>query len=287
MIRPMRVTVTGADSLGGAAIARRLAEAGFLVRRTTRLTHEPVGREGAGERVALDFLLPDTLVRAFDGADAAVIITPEQDAMVLMTENLAAAAERTGCTRLVHISFLQGDTGPAGTLMEWHLVAERIIQESPLESTCLRPNHYMQSRLLARMHPASLGAGRVSYVDIRDVAEVTARVLSEPGHIGKTYSLTGPHALSMPEVAELLGHAPRAEADAPGLSWQYHCFEERRSRHSLLDQALCEHWIAASEDQFATVTPDVERLTGHAPRDFRSLVAERRRRHRAGVRRRG
>jgi uncharacterized protein YbjT (DUF2867 family) len=281
----MRVTVTGADSLGGMEVARRLAEAGLRVRRTTRLTRERVGREGAGERVALDFLLPDTLTRAFEGADAAVIITPEQDTMVPMTENLAAAAERTGCTRLVHISFLQASAGPASMLMEWHLEAERIVEGSSLESTCLRPNYYMQSRLLARVPPASLDTGRVSYVDIRDVAEVTARVLSEPGHAGKTYSLTGPRALSTPEVAELLGHAPGAGVGAPGLSWQHHCVEERRSSHSLLEQALCEHWIAASEDQFAAVTPDVERLTGHAPRDFQSLVLERRRQRPASRRR--
>ena len=279
----MRVTVTGADSLGGVAVARRLAEAGFRVRRTTRMTRESVGREGTEERVALDFLLPDTLDRAFRGADAAVVITPDQGAMVSMTANLAAAAERAGCSRLVHVSLLQADSGPASMLMEWHLQAEHIIEESPLDSTCLRPNHYMQSRLLAHAPPSSLGAGRVSYIDVRDVAEVVVRVLSESGHAGKTYSLTGPRALSLREVAELLGHEQAAGADAPGASWQYHCIEERRSRHSLLEQALCEHWIAASEDRFAVVTADVERLTGHAARDLSALVLERRPRRRPGT----
>ena len=274
----MRVTVTGASSLGGVEVTRRLAAAGHRVRRTTSLSRSGTGREATREQVALDFLRPGTLRRAFEGADAAVIITPEQSAMVRMTANLTAAAERAGCEHLVQVSLLRDDSGPAGLLKEWHLEAERVVRDSPVASTCLRPNHYMQSWLLGQAPFAALGGGRVSYVDARDVAEVVVRVVSEPGHDGKTYSLTGPRALSLEEVTELLEYAPGGPMDAPGLGWRHHCVEERRSGHSLLDQALCEYWIAESEDHFAVVTPDVERLTGHAPRDFLSLVLERRRR---------
>ena len=272
----MRVTVTSASGTGGGEVVRRLAEAGFCVRGTTRLSRGVADREAGAETVQLDFLRPETLEQAFASADAAVIITPEDGAMVSMAANLTAAAERAGCPRLVHVSFLQADSGPISPLMEWHLEAERIVKDSPAASTCLRPNYYMQNWLLAHAPLASLGAGRVSYVDARDVAEVVVRVLSEPGHEGETYSLTGPRALSAQEVAEFLKDEPGAPVDSPGLGWQHHCLEERRSRHSLLEQALCEHWIAASEDRFATVTSDVERLTRHAPRDFLSFVRERR-----------
>ena len=196
--------------------------------------------------------------------------------MVSTTAHVMAAAERTGCKRLVLISFLQPDSGPLSPLMKWYLEAERLVQDSPVPSTSLRPNYYMQNWLLAHAPLASLGAGRVSYVDARDVGEAVVRVLSEPGHEGRTYSLTGPRALSKKEVAELLKDEPGAPVDSPGLGWQQHCLEERRSSHSLLEQALCEHWIAASEDHFAMLTPDIERLTEHAPRDFLSFVRERR-----------
>lgn len=275
MIVVMRVTVTGASSMGGVEVVRRLAGAGFSVRGTTRLPRGVAGGE-AEENVPLDFLMPETLTQAFASADAAVIITPEDSTMVSMTANLVAAAERTGCPRLVLVSFLQADSGPISPLMEWHLETERIARDSPIASTCLRPNYYMQNWLLAHAPPASLGAGRVSYVDARDVAEVVVRVLSEPGHEGKTYSLTGPRALSTQEVAEVLKDEPGAPIDSPGLGWQHVCFDERRSGHSLLLQALCEHWIAASENHFATVTSDVERLTEHAPRDFLSFVRDHR-----------
>ena len=272
----MRVTVTGANSVGGVEVVRRLAWAGFHVRTTTRLSRGVPVRGTGEENVPLDFLIPETLEPAFESADAAVIITPKQSAMVSMTANLLAAARRAGCPRLVLVSFLQPDSGPISPLMEWHLEAEKILRDSPIASTCLRPNYYMQNWLMAGAPLAPLGAGRVSYVDARDVAEVVVRVLSERGHEGKTYSLTGPQALSAQEVAECLRDEPGAPDDAPGLDWQHHCLEERRSRHTFLEQALCEHWIAASEDRLATITPDVERLTEHAPRDFLSFVRERR-----------
>ena len=270
----MRVTVTGARSMGGVEIVRRLAGAGFRVRGTTRLSRDVAGREAGEENVPLDFLMPETLEHAFAWADAAVLITPDDLAMVSMTANLVAAAERARCPRLVLVSLLQADSGPISPLMGWHLEAEKVVMGSPIASTCLRPNYYMQNWLSVHVPPASLGGGRVSYVDARDVAEVVVRVLSEPGHEGKTYSLTGPLALSARKVAEVLKDEPGPPIESPGLGWQHVCLEERRSAHSLLLQALCEHWIAVSENHFATITSDVERLTGHAPRDFPSFVRE-------------
>jgi uncharacterized protein YbjT (DUF2867 family) len=48
---------------------------------------------------------------------------------------------------------------------------------------------------------------RIAMIDIGDIAEVAATVLTSPGHAGKIYPLTGPEALSMAEVAEKLSAA--------------------------------------------------------------------------------
>jgi uncharacterized protein YbjT (DUF2867 family) len=53
----------------------------------------------------------------------------------------------------------------------------------------------------------SAGEARISHIDARDIAAVAARVLSESGREGMAYDLSGPHALTYPEMAEVLSRA--------------------------------------------------------------------------------
>ena len=268
----MKVTVTAADSKAGVEIVRGLASAGFVVRSATRRPH-PAAAGSRQEHVLIDFLRPDTLRPAFAEADAAVLIVPEDSMMVPMTDNLVAAAARAEVERLVLISFLHAGREAAGPVLTWHRKTEEIVGASPLAGTCLRPNYYMQDFLAAHQPAVSFGGGRVSYVDARDVGDVVAGVLSGPGHEGRTYSLTGPRALSVRDVAEELSRGEMTSGSSE-LGWEELCLPSRRSAHPFLVQALCDLWSAASEDRFATVTDDVERLTGHRPRDFAQFVRD-------------
>jgi len=265
------ILVTGAGSKAGAEIVRSLAATGARVRVTSHL--QPQGRESVVE-VAADYLRPETLDAAFAGIDAAVLITPEDPGMVTMTANLVAAAEDAAVRRLVLLSFILTDGMVGGPLLAWHRGAEDVVRRSRIPSTCLRPNYYMQNFLSAYTPAASLEGGRVSYVDARDVAEVAVKVLLEGGHDGMAYSLTGPRALAMAEVMDLLGSGHETPVYAK--SWEDTCERARRSSLPPLTEALCEFWQAAGEDQFAATTPTVAELTGHPPTDFVQFVREHR-----------
>lgn len=54
---------------------------------------------------------------------------------------------------------------------------------------------------------APAGDAKVSIVDVRDIASVAARALTECGHAGKTYDITGPEALTHAEMAQHLSKA--------------------------------------------------------------------------------
>ena len=174
------------------------------------------------------------------------------------------------------MSFLHADSGIGGPLLAWHRGAERVVAASALPSTCLRPNYYMQNFLSAHVPAASMGGGSVSYIDAGDVADAVAGVVMSGGHENMTYSLTGPRALSMAEVAELLKGEVGPVLTYAGRGWEEACFQGRRSAQSTLTQALCEFWVATSEDLFATITPDFEQLTGRSPRRFEAFVREHR-----------
>jgi len=91
---------------------------------------------------------------------------------------------------------------------------ENYIIKSKIPYTFLRPNLFMQGFLSFRHTIASQGMffapashARISVVDVRDIGEVAAKTLAEPGHEGKTYDLTGPEALTHAEMAEQLSQA--------------------------------------------------------------------------------
>jgi uncharacterized protein YbjT (DUF2867 family) len=97
------------------------------------------------------------------------------------------------------------------------LHAERVVVDSGLAATIVQPAPYMQNLLVQRYDAITHGVYRVphsvlapfSWVDLRDVAAVAARVLTEPGHDGATYELAGPEPLSSAAAAERWSQALR------------------------------------------------------------------------------
>src|SRR4029079_14454705 len=92
------------------------------------------------------------------------------------------------------------------------LQAERALVDSGLNYTILQPGRYMQH--LTMIWKAVLATGvhtmpfattaRFSLVDLADLAEAAARVMTEPGHEAATYQLAGRDALSQDDCAEIL-----------------------------------------------------------------------------------
>ena len=80
-----------------------------------------------------------------------------------------------------------------------------------------------------------LGDGKASWIDARDVAEVAAAVLTDDGHNGKTYVLTGPTALSAAEALATLG-------EALGHTYTYVDVSEDESRRAM-DEAGIPAWL--------------------------------------------
>ncbi len=96
---------------------------------------------------------------------------------------------------------------------------EELLFASGLSFTILQPTAYMQNVVAAWDQitkqgrypvPYSLET-RLSLVDLEDVAEAAARVLTEPGHSGATIELVGTPGMSPRDIVELLS----AELDRP------------------------------------------------------------------------
>src|SRR5207244_6729862 len=117
--------------------------------------------------------------------------------------------KRAGVLHIVKLSAIGVDDETQPTAIKSHGANERHILESGVAFTFLRPNSFMQN-FITYFPPRDgtiylpWGNGKASFVDTRDIAAVAAEALTSDGHEGKTYTLTGPAALGIAEVASIL-----------------------------------------------------------------------------------
>ena len=208
------ILVTGAAGKTGQAIVRALARVGQPVRALVYRREQTAALEvlGAREIVAGNIQDPENVIAAADRTRAIYHICPNMHPEeVAIGEIVIAAAKSAGCGRFVYHSVLHPQTERMPH--HWHkLRVEEKLFESGLACTILQPAAYMQNVLAGWQDIARRGAyaipyaaeTRINMVDLEDVAEAAARVLTEPGHDGATYELSGPDYLSQIEVAAIL-----------------------------------------------------------------------------------
>ncbi|WP_406442187.1 NAD(P)H-binding protein [Streptomyces sp. NBC_00631] len=203
------ILVTGATGTIGREVVRQLAGRGVKVR---ALTRDPAkARVPAGvEVVRGDHGDPVSLDAASAGATAVFLLRPPgpdegQDAA------LVGAARAAGAERLVKLSAIATGESGSGPSAQWHVAGERAVRDSGLAWTVLRPSSFASNTLTwlealraGEPVPNMTGDGASGVIDPRDIAEVAVRALLDAGHAGRTYTLTGPEAITVPGQAAVL-----------------------------------------------------------------------------------
>jgi len=209
--------ITGAGGKTGVAIMQALQKRGATVRALVRRSEQVTASQqhGAHEVILGDLRNSDDLRYACTGIQTIYHICPNmQPDEVTIAQNVIRAAQTEGVTRIVYHSVLH----PQTEAMPHHwqkLRVEELLFQSGLDFTILQPAAYMQNVLTGWSAIIEAGVYRVPYalttrlgmVDLDDVAEAAARVLTEPDHSGAIYELAGPQVLSQAEVAATLAEA--------------------------------------------------------------------------------
>lgn len=219
------IVVMGAAGKTGRAVIRALAARGQAVRGLVRRAEQQaeVLAGGAAEAVVGDLHDAAAVAAALAGAEAVYHLCPNvHPDEVSIGQTVIAAARAAGVRHFVYHSVLHPQTEDMPH--HWRkLRVEEALFKAGLSFTILQPTAYMQNLLAGWAGIAAQGvyrvpyaaASRLSLVDLRDVAEAAARVLTEPGHADATYELVGTPGLSQTEVAatlaEALGRPVRAE----------------------------------------------------------------------------
>ncbi|MBI5487331.1 MAG: SDR family oxidoreductase [Deltaproteobacteria bacterium] len=204
------ILVTGATGKVGSELIQSLQEGKAKFR---ALVHKPedvarLGKLGV-DAVAGDLGKRETLAPAFRGVDHLFLLSPPSPQSAVFAENLLQEAKLAGVEHVVRLSALGASPESACRFLGDHARIEQRIEQLGFGFTHLRPAMFFQNFLWfdapaiksqgAIYAPA--GDARTGFIDTRDIAAVAAKVLTEPGHLGRTYELTGPEALSWADVA--------------------------------------------------------------------------------------
>src|SRR6185503_2403817 len=203
------ILVTGATGNVGKELVKQLVDKGVQVRVLLRDQKKAAALGDRVEVVIGDLNKPETLGAPMQGVEKLFLVTPDTGQVA----NLLKVAKQAGVQHVVKLSTIEADRslGPG----KWHCQQEELIKSMGFEWTFLRPTMMMVNTIEwwgetiksqnAVYFPG--GKGKVSPVDPRDVASVARTVLTEPGHEGQIYELTGPEAFTISEMVQILAKA--------------------------------------------------------------------------------
>ena len=281
------ILVIGGRSKIGAALIGELLGRGQQVRALVR-AGEPTGSvPGAAEAVTGDLADEGSLVTAMAGVEKVFLLSSPHPDAVSWHRHAIDAARRTQVQLLVRSSILGADRESPAEFIGAHTTCDRYLEDSGLPFVIVRPNLFLQNIPESTIPSidasgtfyADAGEARISMVDTRDVAAVASRALTEPGHAGAHYDVTGPEALSYADVAAKL-------TSAMGRRISYVAAPDEAVRKALLGAGLTE-WFAGAliglyqdyrrsgtDGYAAQVTETSQRLTGHPARSLDGLLGE-------------
>ena len=272
------ILVTGATGLNGRELLRVLSARAVAVR---ALVRNPAKAEAIAalpnvEIVQGDMAHPETLAAGLRGVDRAMLISSSDPMMLDVQTNFIDAAKQAGVKHVVKLSGIMPELDSAFRFARMHGEIEKRLEASGMAFTHLRAGEFMPAYFRQVPNITAKGAmflpmedARIASIDVGDIAEIAAKVLTGAGHEGKTYPLTGPQALTMTEVAEKL-------SAATGKTIRYVNVPPEAARQAqlaagmppYLADALFELFAERRNGKEAKVWPDAERLLDRRPTSF-------------------
>jgi uncharacterized protein YbjT (DUF2867 family) len=273
------ILVIGATGTVGSEVVRQLVATRERPRALVRdpaTAHQRLGDQV--EQVVGDLDRPETIAAALAGVDRVFLLTTQSSRQPEWERAVIGAAARAGVGQLVKLSVFRANEQSPLQVARQHGQAERVLAQSGLAATILRPVFFMQN-LLAMVHDGAIataaGDGRVAMVDARDIAAVAVATLTGGGHAGKTYTLTGPEALSFYQVASVLSRQtgrPLRHVRVPPDKVRVTLQGRGVAAWFADDMAKLHSMLAVGYEE--VVTDDIHRVTGRPPRTLAQFAGD-------------
>jgi uncharacterized protein YbjT (DUF2867 family) len=269
------ILATGATGRIGRELVRELDASGATFRILVRHPERAADLPKSAQRVVGDLDDPATLGPALAGVDRVFLLVPGIGTAHVRA--MVRAATTADVRHMVLLSSYNVMGDPAPAMGRWHLEREAIVKASGIPFTILRPGGFMTNALewaepirAGQGVVDPTGPGRYAPIDPADIAAVATVVLTDDGHQGREYYLTGAETFTIAEqvgiIAATVGHPIEVQLTATSE-------EAVRSRYpngapAALAAALIEGLELMRRDTTGFRTDTVESLLGRPPRTF-------------------
>jgi uncharacterized protein YbjT (DUF2867 family) len=276
------ILVTGASgNIGSEVVKQLLSDAPEISIKAAVRSSQNVKKVKYDDRVKviqIDYNEPETVREALNGVDKLFLLTPDVPNAADLASNVVIEAKKAGIRHIVKQSVMGANLEADVGTMRLHREAEKVIEQSGIPFTFLRPNEFMQN--FVNFHSPSIRGNnafyvpledaKVSLVDVRDIVAVAVKSLTdEDRHKNKTYLITGPEALSYHQVAEIL-------SNTTGRKINYVNISDEEARAAMKEIGMSDwliNTVSELSDYFrkgkaSGISPAVDEVTGNKPISF-------------------
>jgi uncharacterized protein YbjT (DUF2867 family) len=276
------IFITGATGSIGSELCQLLAKDNIKARAMCR-RQEQLSRFilMGHEAVLADFDHPESLKLGMQGSDKLFLLTSPDENHFQREKGIIDIAVKAGIKHVVRISTADANLSAKLPYAKSHAEIDHYLRAQSVDWTILRPTGFMQNFIESGFAiprgslPHMMGGGQISYIDLRDIALVAKHVLTDDGHYGAIYFLTGADSLSVNAVADEL-------TDGLDIKVKSNNITEAEMRQILSYSgmstwhlnALIEQFIISANGCEIDVTEEVKRITGQLPRSFTQFVTD-------------
>jgi uncharacterized protein YbjT (DUF2867 family) len=238
----------------------------------------------------LDYTKPETITNALKNVDKLFLQTLPVPQVADICFNVVEEAKKNDVDYIVKLSAMGADSQSGSTILRLHGEEEKIIKESGIPYTFLRPPAFMQNFItqfgqtikIQNAFYVPAGKAKMNFVDARDVAAIAAKMLINGNvgenkfYINKVYDITGQEALSYSHAADIL-------SNETGKKILYIDITEDAARKEMKEIGVMNDWsIDIMIELFRTIkagygietTTVVERITGRKPITFAQFAKD-------------
>lgn len=253
------ILVIGSTGKTGSRVAARLEDKGHAVRRGSR-----------GADIPFDWEAPETWAPVLSGVRKAYVTYFPDLAFPGAVEKLDAFTKVAADTGLEHMVLLSGRGEHfAGA-------GEDVVRGSGLGYTIVRAawfaqnfsEGYLRDPILGGVLPMPGGDVAEPIIDIDDIADVVVAALTEDGHMGQRYEVTGPRLMTFAEMAEALSGALGRRIQHVPISFEEFHANVAAAGDDFVADVFTKIARETLDGRNAHVTDGVERALGRPPRDF-------------------